>query len=93
MKRKELIKQIILKIVNSRLIVEVKDNSLCDKYLRHELGASEQDMNAIGAMLEKFFCILFEDEEIEKLETVNDIYAMVIRKNEEKSEDLLTVEV
>lgn len=91
MKRKELIRQVILKIVNSRLMVEVKDNSLCDKDLRHELGATEQDMNAIGSMLEKFFCFLLEDEEIEQMSTVNDIYKMVIRKSEEKSEDLIKV--
>lgn len=85
MKRKELIKKVIIKIVNSRVIVEIKDNSLCEKDLRHELGVTEKDMNAIGSMLEKFFSILIEDEEIEKMESVNDIFNLVMRKNEIKS--------
>jgi len=91
MKRKELIRKVIIKIVNSRIIVEMKDNSLCEKDLRHELGASEKDMNAISSMLEKFFCILIEDEELEQITSVNDIFQLVLRKNEMKPENEVLV--
>lgn len=91
MKRKELIRKVIIKIVNSRIVVEMKDNSLCEKDLRHELGASEQDMNAISSMLEKFFCILIEDEELEQVNSVNDFFELILRKNERKPESEILV--
>jgi len=81
MKRRTIIRQRIIKIVNSRLHVEIRDGFLCDKDLQYDLGASTRDVNAIIAMTEKFFKIAIEDDQIDRISTVNQLIDFVKTKS------------
>lgn len=88
MKQENLIREQVIKVVNSRLRIEVKRDVFCDNELRAELGATEKDMNAISSMLEKLFKILIEDEEIIEVKNVNDIIQTVMQKGAETNGNL-----
>jgi hypothetical protein len=70
---------------------EVKNNSLCQMDLCKDLGATEKDMNMISSMLENMFNILIEDEEIERIGSVDDIVQMVGTKRKKGVNDLVLV--
>lgn len=78
--QKALIRKRVVKIVNSRLKVEIKDDFLCEKDLQTELGATTQDFQAILLMVERFFNIVFDDEELDEIYSVNNIVNFVEAK-------------
>lgn len=75
-----LVRNRTLKIINSRTRFPVKDGYICEKDLRKELHLSENDLRVIITQLEKFFNILWEDEEIYDLHTINDLIKIVQEK-------------
>lgn len=89
MKQSDFIRQRVLKIVNSRMKFEVKNNSLCQMDLCKDLGANEKDMNMISSMLENMFNILIEDEEVEKVRSVDDFVQLVGLKRKKGVNDLV----
>ena len=75
-----LVRNRTLKIINSRTRFPLKDGYLCDKDLRKELHLTDNDLRVIITQLEKFFNILWDDEEIDGLHTVNDLIKIVQEK-------------
>lgn len=80
MKKKSIIRQKTIKIVNSRMKIDLIDNYLCEKDLQEELGASSRDVQAIISMVEKYFNIAFEDEEMEQINSVNNLIRLIDQK-------------
>lgn len=89
MKQTDFIKQRVLKIVNSRIRIEIKNNSLCQMDLRADLGADENDMNAFGSMMERLFNVLIEDEELEKIKSVDDFVKLIASKSGKRVANLI----
>lgn len=89
MKQSDFIRQRVLKIVNSRMPFEIKNNSLCQMDLCKDLGATEKDMNLISSMLENMFNILIEDEEVETISSIDDIVRLVGAKSKKRVNNLV----
>lgn len=69
----------ILKIVNSKTRFPMKEGYLCEKDLRKELHLEENDIRVIITLLEKYFNILIQDEDIDNLRSVNDVICVVLK--------------
>lgn len=89
MKQTDFIKKRVLKVVNSRIRIEIKNNSLCQMDLCADLGANENDMNAFGSMMERLFNILIEDEELEKIKSVDDFVKLIASKSGKRVANLI----
>ena len=89
MKQIDFTRQKVLKIVNSRMDITIKDNNLCQMDLRKELGVSEKDMNVLSSMLEKLFNVLIEDEELGNVNSVDDFVRLIELKQKEYVDDLV----
>ena len=89
MKQTDFTRQKVLKIVNSRMNIVLKDNKFCQKDLRKELGVSKKDMNLFSSMLEKLFNVLIEDEEIGNVNSVDDFVRLIELKQKEYVDDLV----
>lgn len=87
--QKALIRKRVIKIVNSRLRVEVHEGFLCDKDLQLELGATTRDLQAIFGMIEKFFNIVFDDVEVDDIFTVNNLINQIERKMKPELKSML----
>jgi hypothetical protein len=79
-----LIRNRTLKIINSRTRFPLKDGYLCEKDLRRELHLTDNDLRVIITQLEKYFNILWEDEEIDDLHSINDLIKIVQEKPNRK---------
>lgn len=80
-KQKENIKKTVIKIVNSRLRVEINNDQFYDKNIQTELGATTQGFQAVISMLEKYYDIVIDDEMAENLYTINDLTDVISRKS------------
>jgi acyl carrier protein len=89
MKQTDFTRQKVLKIVNSRMDIVLKDNNLCQMDLRKELGVSQKDMNVLSSMLEKMFNVLIEDEELGNVNSVDDFVRLIELKQKEYVDDLV----
>jgi acyl carrier protein len=89
MKQIDFTRQKVLKIVNSRMDIVLKDNNLCQMDLRKELGVSQKDMNVLSSMLEKMFNVLIEDEELGNVNSVDDFVRLIELKQKEYVDDLV----
>ena len=89
MKQTDFTRQKVLKIVNSRMNIVLKDNKFCQMDLRKELGVSKKDMNLFSSMLEKLFNVLIEDEEIGNVNSVDDFVRLIELKQKEYVDDLV----
>ena len=89
MKQTDFTRQKVLKIVNSRMDIVLKDNKFCQMDLRKELGVSKKDMNLFSSMLEKLFNVLIEDEEIGNVNSVDDFVRLIELKQKEYVDDLV----
>ncbi|MEY3237117.1 MAG: hypothetical protein RI883_1218 [Bacteroidota bacterium] len=78
MELEELVRNRVLKIVNSKTHFPVKDGYICDKDLRKELHLNEDDIRIIVAQLEKYFKILLLDEEINSFKNINEIVKVIL---------------
>lgn len=87
--QKALIRKRVIKIVNSRLRIEVSEGFLCEKDLQLELGATTRDLQAIFGMIEKFFNIVFDDVEIDDIFTVNNLINQIERKMKPELKSML----
>jgi acyl carrier protein len=88
MKQADFTRQKVLKIVNSRMDIVLKDNNLCQMDLRKELGVSQKDMNVLSSMLEKMFNVLIEDEELGNVNSVDDFVRLIDFKHKESVNNL-----
>jgi hypothetical protein len=88
MKQTDFTRQKVLKIVNSRMDIVLKDNNLCQMDLRKELGVSQKDMNVLSSMLEKMFNVLIEDEELGNVNSVDDFVRLIDFKHKEYVDNL-----
>jgi acyl carrier protein len=88
MKQTDFTRQKVLKIVNSRMDIVLKDNNLCQMDLRKELGVSQKDMNVLSSMLEKMFNVLIEDEELGNVNSVDDFVRLIDFKHKEFVDNL-----
>ena len=88
MKQTDFTRQKVLKIVNSRMDIVLKDNNLCQMDLRKELGVSQKDMNVLSSMLEKMFNVLIEDEELGNVNSVDDFVRLIDFKHKESVDNL-----
>jgi acyl carrier protein len=88
MKQTDFTRQKVLKIVNSRMDIVLKDNNLCQMDLRKELGVSQKDMNILSSMLEKMFNVLIEDEELGNVNSVDDFVRLIDFKHKESVDNL-----
>jgi hypothetical protein len=57
----------------------MKDGYLCEKDLRKELHLGENEIRGIITLLEKYFNILIQDEDIDNLRSVNDVICVVLK--------------
>ena len=48
-----------------------------EKSLNNDLGADSLDVVEVALMLEREFNVKFEESETEKIQTVNDLYALI----------------
>lgn len=78
--QKAVIRKRVIKIVNSRLRIEIKDNYLCEKDIQNDLGATSRDFQAIISMIEKFFNIVFDDHEVDEISSVASIIGYIEKK-------------
>ena len=88
MKQTDFTRQKVLKIVNSRMDIVLKDNNLCQMDLRKELGVSQKDMNVLSSMLEKMFNVLIEDEELGNVNSVDDFVRLIELRQKESVDNL-----
>lgn len=86
---KALIRKRVIKIVNSRLRVEVIDGYLCEKDLQTELGATTRDLQAILSMIEKYFNIAFDDVEEDEIFSVNSLINQIEKKMKPELQKML----
>ena len=89
MKQTDFTRQKVLKIVNSRVDIVLKDNNLCQIDLRKELGVSDRDLNVLSSMLEKMFNVLIEDEELGNVNSVDDFVHLIEMKQKEHVDNLV----
>ena len=89
MKQIDFTRQKVLKIVNSRMDIVLKDNKFCQMDLRTELGVSKKDMNLFSSMFEKLFNVLIEDEDLGNVNSVDDFVRLIEMKQKEYIDGLV----
>lgn len=87
MKIEDWVKIRTLKIVNSRSKVPIRDNYMCQMDLRKDLAISEMDIRKIVTNMEMYFNVLWQDEDISKMRSVDDLIRAVLENPEGKSSD------
>lgn len=77
------IKTKILKVLNSQINEPITKEAI-DKNLREELGVNTSKMDKIIFMLEKLYHIPILEEDLENLNTVNDIVVFIEERMQKK---------
>lgn len=83
------IKQRVVKIVNSRLKVQLRLEYDCDKDLIKVMKATDLDLHAISSLIEKLFSTIIQDEELVNLRSINDFLNLVKLKKQDQFQNLV----